>query len=163
MRNRNKYIHTYQRLEPIPPKNVNAGVLNLHSMQRSNSYNYSNNTIMKKLILTAALALGTATAFADTAPAFPGGDAALKEYITNNLKYPATAIDNGIEGVVSVSFTVKKDGSIGSIKIVRMVDPDLESEAIRLVKSMPAWTPATDASGAIDSNATVNIDFVLPD
>lgn len=118
---------------------------------------------MKKLILTAALALGTATAFADTAPAFPGGDAALKEYITNNLKYPATAIDNGIEGVVSVSFTVKKDGSIGSIKIVRMVDPDLESEAIRLVKSMPAWTPATDASGAIDSNATVNIDFVLPD
>lgn len=56
---------------------------------------------------------------------------------------------------------MKSDGSIGSIKIVRMIDPDLEQEAIRLVKSMPKWTPADDGGNPVDATATVAIPFIL--
>lgn len=101
-------------------------------------------------------------AFAGPQPQYPGGDAALKEYLSSNMKYPQSAIDNGIEGVVEVAFTVKADGSIGSIKIVRMVDPDLESEAIRLVKGMPAWTPADKNGQPVDAQTQVEVDFELP-
>lgn len=92
---------------------------------------------------------------------FPGGDTALTTYISNNLQYPPAARDNGIEGVVSVMFVVKPDGSIGNIKIKRMVDPDLESEAIRLVKTMPKWTPASDNGSAVESQAEIEVPFTI--
>ena len=117
---------------------------------------------MKKLMMTAAGLLLAAAAFAGSVPEYPGGKAALDKYISSNLKYPQSAIDNGIEGVVDVAFMVKADGSIGAIKIVRMVDPDLESEAIRLVKGMPAWTPADKNGQPIDAQTQVQINFVLP-
>lgn len=104
----------------------------------------------------------SASAFAADKPEFPGGKAALDKYISTNLKYPQSAIDNGIEGVVDVAFIVHTDGSIGTIKIVRMVDPDLESEAIRLVKGMPAWVPADKNGTPVEAPAQVDINFVLP-
>lgn len=117
---------------------------------------------MKKFLMTMAAALGLATgAWALTPASFPGGDAAEKEYIAQNMKYPQTARDNGIEGVVCVIFTVKTDGSIGNIKIKRMVDPDLEGEAIRLVKQMPKWTPASDNGTPVESTAEIDVSFRL--
>ena len=117
---------------------------------------------MKKLALAiAALFVGAASYAADK-PQYPGGQAALDEYISTNLKYPQAALENGIEGVVDVAFLVKTDGSIGAIKIVRMVDPDLETEAIRLVKGMPAWIPADKNGSPVDAQTQVEIDFVLP-
>lgn len=104
----------------------------------------------------------SAGAFAASTPQYPGGDDALRQYLATNLKYPPTAITNGIEGTVDVAFTVKADGSIGAIKIVRMVDPDLESEAIRLVKNMPAWTPADNNGVPVDAQTQVQITFVIP-
>lgn len=101
-------------------------------------------------------------AFAGPKPEYPGGKAALDNYLATNLKYPQSAIDNGIEGIVDVAFLVKADGSIGAIKIVRMVDPDLESEAIRLVKGMPAWIPADKDGQPVDAQAQVEVNFVLP-
>lgn len=115
---------------------------------------------MKKLVLTLFMVMASWSLFADNAT-FPGGEAAMTEYITTNLKYPTPAADNGIEGVVEVRFTVKPDGTIGTIKIVRMVDPDLEQEAIRLVKNMPAWTPATENGTPVASEQTVKIPFAL--
>ena len=100
-------------------------------------------------------------AFAITPASFPGGEAAQEQYILVNLKYPQTAKDNGIEGVVAVVFTVKADGTIGNIKIKRMVDPDLENEAIRLVKQMPNWTPATDNGTPVESTAEIDVPFTL--
>ena len=117
---------------------------------------------MKKLVMMLVGLAIAATAMAATTPQYPGGDAALKKYIASNLKYPQTAIDNGIEGVVDVAFVVKTDGSIGTIKIVRMVDPDLESEAIRLVKGMPAWIPADQNGKPVEAQTQVEINFVLP-
>lgn len=117
---------------------------------------------MKKTALTLAAALGiSAGAWAVTPASFPGGAAAEKEYIAANLKYPQTAKDNGIEGVVRVQFTVKADGSIGNIQIKRMVDPDLENEAILLVKNMPAWIPANDNGTPVESVAETDITFTL--
>lgn len=92
--------------------------------------------------MVAALGFSGA-AMALTPASFPGGKEAEQEYINANRKYPEMAKENGIEGVVSVVFIVKADGSIGNIKIKRMVDPDLEAESIRLVKNMPKWTPPT--------------------
>lgn len=63
--------------------------------------------------------------------------------------------------MVTVQFTVNTDGSIGSIKIVRMVDPDLEQEAIRIVKKMPAWIPADKDGSPVESTAEVAVPFVL--
>lgn len=117
---------------------------------------------MKKLLLTLMLVLGLgAAANAFTPASFPGGDDARDKYIQMNLKYPQTAKDNGIEGVVSVIFVVRADGTIGNIKIKRMVDPDLENEAIRLVKQMPAWEPAVDNGKPVESSAEVDVAFTL--
>lgn len=108
--------------------------------------------------MLAGIAFG---ALAGDKPEFPGGDEALKAYIEKNLKYPEHAKENGVEGIVNVQFVVLPDGSIGTIKIVRMVDPDLEQEAIRLVKTMPAWTPADKDGVAIEAPAQVAVPFVL--
>ena len=116
----------------------------------------------RKIIAVAAGLLFTGMAFAGPAPEYPGGKDAMNQYISSNLKYPDAAKANGIEGVVDVAFTVKADGSIGAIKIVRMVDPDLEQEAIRLVKGMPAWTPADQNGQPVDAQTQVQITFTLP-
>lgn len=117
---------------------------------------------MKKILLTLAAVLGLGFgAMALTPASFPGGEEAQEQYILVNLKYPQTAKDNGIEGVVAVIFTVKVDGSIGNIKIKRMVDPDLENEAIRLVKQMPHWEPAMDNGTPVESTAEVDVPFTL--
>lgn len=118
---------------------------------------------MKRFLLTLLCVGGMLTAVAGTSPQFPGGETALADYLKTNMVYPQEALDNGIEGVVEVSFTVKADGTIGAIKIVRMLDPDLEQEAIRLVKGMPAWIPAEGASGAVASEAEIQIAFELPE
>lgn len=113
--------------------------------------------------MTLILGLGlSVAAYAAPTPQYPGGDEALQTYLAENLQYPEAAKANGIEGVVDVAFTVKADGSIGAIKIVRMLDPDLEAEAIRLVKGMPAWIPADKNGSPVDSQAKVQINFELP-
>lgn len=118
--------------------------------------------VMKKYIFALCAMAGIAFgAYAGDVPTFPGGDEALKEYIAQNTKYPEHARELGVEGIVSVQFVVLPDGSIGSIKIVRMVDPDLEQEAIRVVKGMPAWNPAEKDGKPVEANAKVDVPFVL--
>ena len=74
-------------------------------------------------------------------PQFPGGDAELYKFISQNLNYPAMAIENGVQGKVIVQFVVTKDGSIGNVKVVRSVDRDLDNEAIRVCKKLPKFIP----------------------
>lgn len=119
---------------------------------------------MKRMFfsLLGLLAVAIGALAADTTPAFPGGEEAMKQFVADNMIYPAQAKANGIEGVVDVAFVVRRDGSIGTIKIVRLIDPDLEQEAIRIVKKMPAWTPATHDGEPVDAPVDVNIVFELP-
>lgn len=124
---------------------------------------------MKKIALFIISAVASLSMMAQSAPtdtikaSYPGGATALKEYIDANRKYPATALRNGIEGVVGVRFIVKTDGSRDKLSIIRLVDPDLEAEAMRIVNAMPAWLPATLNGKPIDSETEVQVAFELPE
>ena len=74
-------------------------------------------------------------------PSFPGGNGALLEYLATHVKYPVVAQENGVQGRVIVSFVVECDGSITDVRVERSVDPSLDREAIRVVSSMPRWSP----------------------
>ena len=74
-------------------------------------------------------------------PQFPGGPAAMMKFIADSLRYPSIACENRIEGRVVVQFVVDCEGNILNPLVVRSVDPLLDREAIRLVKSMPKWIP----------------------
>ena len=89
-------------------------------------------------------------------PSFPGGPAALMQWLRDNIKYPVVAAENGIEGRVIVQFVVSKTGSISDVRVARGVDPSLDREAIRVVSSMPKWTPGKQ------NGTTVNVRYTLP-
>lgn len=89
-------------------------------------------------------------------PMFPGGEAALLKYVGDNLHYPPLAIENNVQGTVVVMFVVTKTGQVGEVKIARSKDPDLDKEAVRVVKSLPKFQP-----GKQNGNA-VNVWFTLP-
>lgn len=74
-------------------------------------------------------------------PQFPGGQIAMLKYIMENIKYPEQAMKEGIQGRVAVRFIVEKDGSISDVKPILSVHPLLNKEAVRVVESMPKWTP----------------------
>ncbi len=90
-------------------------------------------------------------------PSFPGGDAALKTYLSKNIHYPQIAQDNGIQGQVIIQMVILKNGRIGEVKVVRSVDKDLDREAIRVCKSLPAFSPGRNANGD-----AVNVWYTLP-
>ncbi len=94
-------------------------------------------------------------------PEFPGGEAALRKFISNSVKYPVIAQENGIQGKVFINFIVDTNGSISSVKVSRGVDPSLDKEAIRVVKSMPKWIPGKQGGRAVRVSYTVPINFVL--
>ncbi len=94
-------------------------------------------------------------------PSFPGGQQALMKYLNENIRYPVIAQENGVQGRVIVQFTVRKDGNIDDVKVVRSADPSLDKEAIRLVKSMPAWEPGQQRGKAVHCKYTVPIVFKL--
>lgn len=112
----------------------------------------------------AAVALGTALGAGAATPAsFPGGEEQMQDFLSKNIQYPARAQNNGIEGVVQLTFTVGPDGRIGKISVERPLDPDLESEAVRVVRAMPAWVPATDDNGApVSQSVSLPVKFRLP-
>ena len=94
-------------------------------------------------------------------PSFPGGQAAMMNYLSKSIKYPVVAEENGIQGRVIVSFVVEKDGSISGAKVVKSVDPSLDKEALRLVRSMPRWTPGRQDGKPVRVKYNVPITFRL--
>lgn len=94
-------------------------------------------------------------------PVFPGGQKALLQYIANNVKYPAIAQQNGVEGRVVVRFIVEKDGSIGDVEVLRGVDPSLDAEAVRVVKSLPRFVPAKQNGYLVRVWYTLPVSFKL--
>jgi len=94
-------------------------------------------------------------------PEFPGGEEALRKFITNSLEYPEIAVKDGIQGKVYVSFTVKKDGAVANAKIARGVDPLLDKEALRVVNSLPKWKPGIQRGTPVNVSYTVPINFTL--
>ena len=94
-------------------------------------------------------------------PTFPGGDAALMKYLSENVKYPALAIKAQEQGRVVVSFTVERDGAISDVKVARSVTPSLDAEAVRVVKAMPKWTPGKQGGQLVRVRYNVPVSFKL--
>ena len=95
-------------------------------------------------------------------PEYPGGMTELMKFMSTNSKYPKEAQDKGIQGKVVVQFVVDKDGSIVDAKVVKPVDPLLDAEALRIINSMPKWTPGKDKGEAVRTRFTLPINFRLP-
>jgi len=94
-------------------------------------------------------------------PVFPGGEAALLKYVAEHIRYPAMAQENNIQGRVVVQFVVTKTGAVGQVKVVRSKDPDLDKEAVRVVKSLPKFTPGKMNGHAVNVWYTLPINFKL--
>ena len=94
-------------------------------------------------------------------PSFPGGQDALMQYLGVNIKYPKTAVKKGIQGRVIVQFVVEKDGSLTDVRVIEKVAPSLDSEAERVVKSMPNWIPGKQNGSPVRVKYTVPITFKL--
>lgn len=94
-------------------------------------------------------------------PSFPGGQGALMSYLSSHTKYPVVAQENGVQGRVTVSFVVERDGSITDVHVVRSVDPSLDREAARVVSSMPNWQPGKQNGSAVRVKFNVPVQFKL--
>ena len=94
-------------------------------------------------------------------PSFPGGDAELMKFLHDHIKYPVVAEENGIQGRVIAQFVVERDGSISDVKVIKSVDPSLDKEAVRVLKSMPKWIPGKQNGSAVRVKYTVPVTFRL--
>lgn len=94
---------------------------------------------------------------------FPGGMAAARAYLGNNIKYPQTAVDMSIEGKCYLKFIVSESGNISNVKVVRGVQdcPECDAEAVRVIKSMPNWKPGKVNGKAVNSTFTLPVQFKL--
>lgn len=98
----------------------------------------------------------------DEFPRFPGGEDALISYLHNNIKYPPNAREKGIEGTVYIGCEIKEDGSIGTVKVKRDIpDSGFAKEGVRVVQTMPKWTPAMKDGKAVRSFIYLPIQFFL--
>lgn len=96
-------------------------------------------------------------------PTFPGGDQKLMEWISQHIQYPESACDSLIQGQVVVKILVKEDGAIGDVQISESVSPELDNEALRVIKTLPEFTPATVDGRAVEYWLTIPVSFKLAD
>jgi protein TonB len=133
---------------------------------------------MKKMILLSMMAvLGLMTANAqktvisqsnqsvydqvEQMPEFPGGMPAMIEFLQTNLKYPKDAIKQQVGGRVMVMFVVETDGTLSNVRVAKKVFPSLDSEAVRVVKTMPKWKPGKEKGRPVRVNFTLPVVFSL--
>ena len=93
---------------------------------------------------------------AEKNPQFPGGDKAMQEFIRQNLHYPEIARMQNITGIIHVYFVILLDGTIRDVKVVRGLQPDLDNEVVRVIKSMPTWNPG------MRGGVPVNVRCIIP-
>ena len=95
-------------------------------------------------------------------PSFQGGDAnQFSKWVNQRLEYPEIAKENGVQGRVTLQFTVEKDGSVTKVKVLRGVDPALDKEAVRVVSMSPKWKPGKQRDRAVPVTYTFPVIFQL--
>lgn len=95
-------------------------------------------------------------------PSFPGGETEMHKFINKRLVYPSSALEEKIEGNVHLIFTVREEGNINNIRVIRSLHPDCDSIAVNIVQSMPKWTPARQNGKNTPMNYSLPIRFQLP-
>ena len=98
---------------------------------------------------------------AEQMPEFPGGMKEMLKFLQENVKYPENAMKNNVQGRVIVQFVVEKDGTPTEFKVLRSVDPDLDAEALRVMKAMPKWKPGMQKGQVVRVKFTVPVSFKL--
>ena len=98
---------------------------------------------------------------AEIDPTFPGGTAALYKFISENLKYPVEAQENGLSGKVLLRFVINQKGEVENVEVTRGIDPSLDREAIRVVQSLPKWNPGTQRGRPVKVWFAMPISFKL--
>ena len=98
---------------------------------------------------------------AEQMPEFPGGMKEMLKFLQENVKYPENAMRNNVQGRVIVQFVVEKDGTPTEFKVLRSVDPDLDAEALRVMKAMPKWKPGMQKGQVVRVKFTVPVSFKL--
>ncbi len=100
--------------------------------------------------------------FVEEKPSFQGGDAnQFSKWVNQRLNYPEIAKENGVQGRVTLQFTVEKDGTVTKVKVLRGVDPSLDKEAVRVVSMSPKWKPGKQRDRAVPVTYTFPVIFQL--
>jgi len=99
--------------------------------------------------------------YPDIKAEFPGGMAALMKFLGNEIGYPQDALDDNVSGTVIVEFVVKADGTIGNVEVIKKVHPNLDKEAVRVVKLMPRWKPGSSNKIAVSSYFQLPVQFKI--
>lgn len=94
-------------------------------------------------------------------PVYPGGVDAMMKFLTDNIKYPFIALENGSKGTVICTFVIEKDGSVSDVKVIRGLDPSMDKEAIRVIEQMPKWKPGMQRGNAVNVRYTLPVTFKL--
>lgn len=97
----------------------------------------------------------------ETMPSFPGGQEKLMQYLASNIKYPQIARESNVQGRVYLSFVIEPDGSVSNVKVLRGIGAGCDEEAMRVVKSMPKWSPGKQRGKAVRVSYTVPVNFKL--
>jgi TonB family protein len=106
---------------------------------------------------------GLALNVVEQMPEFPGGQKALYKYLSDNIRYPVVARENGIEGTVYIGFVVNTDGQLSNIVVKRGVAGGCTEESVRVISSMPKWIPGKHNGEFVRVNFTMPIKFKLDD
>lgn len=97
----------------------------------------------------------------EQSPQYPGGEEEMFRYINSNLRYPPIAVENEIEGRVTVRFVVDKNGDVTNVEILHGLDPSCDREALRVIASMPRWQPARKGGVTVRAQITISVNFRL--
>jgi TonB family protein len=98
---------------------------------------------------------------AEIKPKFPGGKKALKEFINSNIQYPQSAKDQNIQGRVFLKFCVRYDGSIAMVKVLRGLSPEIDEEALRIIRMLPRWQPGRQNGKFVNAWYTTHVPFYI--
>jgi Ca-activated chloride channel family protein len=157
--------------QPLPlPHNVSElavgeviEILNVVEDDLSVESEYDKSVVITQSIGAALVAEDSDVPFVvvEQMPSFPGGQAALSNFLTANIKYPAKARAENVQGRVIVQFTVDRNGDIKDVEVVRSISPELDAEAIRVVMSMPRWIPGKQRGKTVAVKYTLPVNFKL--
>jgi len=150
------YRSSEKKYETIDDYNVNY---NIDSMQQVINSAYNADSLMKSLLSDSAKIADSVYINADEMPVFPGGEAGMNQWIKDRVKYPKPAKDNGIQGIVEISFIVEKDGRIADVKIVKDIGGSCGMEAKHLIEQMPGWKPGKISGKPVRMKKNISIKF----
>ena len=151
--------------DPSYLKGINGGNRQTQAQTENNNVNTEQNTVVVDEVETTEEVTEEETLpfyTVEIKPKFNGGDAnEFSKWVNQRLVYPEICVQNGVSGRVTLSFTIKADGTLADVKVLRGVDPALDQEALRVVKSSPKWTPGKQRDRAVPVSYTFPVIFQL--